>query len=63
MHFVRGSTLDPNPHVYSLIDTCADHWHFDTGKNWAASRAGAANAYGGGHSHIGAMDLSRRQLA
>ena len=54
-HFVRGSTVDPNPHVYSLIDTHADHWHFDTGKSWTNSRAGAANSYGGGHSHIGAM--------
>ena len=54
-HFVRGATVDPNPHVYSLIDTHADHWHFDTGKSWMNSRAGAANSYGGGHSHIGAM--------
>ena len=54
-HFVRGSTVDPNPHAYALIDTHADHWHFDTGKSWADSRAGAANALGGGHSHIGAM--------
>jgi putative membrane-bound dehydrogenase-like protein len=55
MHFVRGSSLDPNPHVYSLIDTHADHWHFDTGKSWTDSRAGAANSYGGGHAHIGCM--------
>jgi putative membrane-bound dehydrogenase-like protein len=54
-HFVRGSTLDPNPHAYALIDMHADHWHFDTGKSWSDSRAGAANALGGGHSHIGAM--------
>ncbi len=54
-HFVRGSTLDPNPRAYSLIDFHADHWHFDQGKNWADSRDGAANALGGGHSHIGAM--------
>jgi putative membrane-bound dehydrogenase-like protein len=54
-HFVRGSTLDPNPRAYALIDQHADHWHFDTGKSWQDSRAGAANALGGGHSHIGAM--------
>jgi putative heme-binding domain-containing protein len=54
-HFVRGATVDPNPRVYSLIDMHADHWHFDTGKGWTNSRAGAANALGGGHSHIGAM--------
>ncbi|MBI4626251.1 MAG: c-type cytochrome [Verrucomicrobia bacterium] len=54
-HFMRFSTPDPNPRVYALIDTHADHWHFDTGKRWQDSRAGAANAFGGGHSHIGAM--------
>jgi len=53
-HFARGSTMD-NSHAYELIDTHADHWHFDTGKRWTDSRNGAANAYGGGHSHIGAM--------
>ena len=54
-HFVRGSTLDPNPRAYSLIDFHADHWHFDQGKGWANSREGAANTLGGGHSHVGAM--------
>ncbi len=54
-HFVRPHTLDPNPRAYALIDQHADHWHFDTGKSWQDSRAGAANALGGGHSHIGAM--------
>lgn len=54
-HFVRGSTIDPNARAYALIDTHADHWHFDNGKSWQDSRAGAANALGGGHSHIGAM--------
>jgi putative membrane-bound dehydrogenase-like protein len=55
MHFVRPHTVDPNSHTYALIDMIADHWHFDTGKSWMDSRAGAANALGGGHSHIGAM--------
>ena len=54
-HFVRAHTVDPNPHAYALIDQHADHWHFDTGKSWQDSRAGAANALGGGHSHIGTM--------
>jgi len=53
-HFARGSTQDSS-HIYQLIDMHADHWHFDTGKKWTDSRGGAANAYGGGHSHIGAM--------
>ena len=54
-HFVRPHTLDPNPRTYGLIDQCADHWHFDTTQEWSKSRDGAANALGGGHSHIGAM--------
>jgi putative membrane-bound dehydrogenase-like protein len=54
-HFVRAHTLDPNPRAYSLIDQCADHWHFDTSQDWSKSRDGVANALGGGHSHIGAM--------
>ena len=54
-HFVRPSSLDPNRHVYDQIDMHADHWHFDTGKSWTASRHGAADEYGGGHAHIGMM--------
>lgn len=54
-HFVRAHTVDPNPHVYGLIDMHADHWHFDTGKSWSDSRNGVANAFGGGHSHAGTM--------
>ncbi|HKX63078.1 MAG TPA: PVC-type heme-binding CxxCH protein, partial [Verrucomicrobiae bacterium] len=55
MHFVRPHTIDPNPHVYSLIDHHADHWHFDTGRGWTESRDGKADAFGGGHAHIGMM--------
>ncbi|HEU0040551.1 MAG TPA: PVC-type heme-binding CxxCH protein, partial [Verrucomicrobiae bacterium] len=54
-HFVRPHTIDPNPRAYELIDMHADHWHFDTAKSWTASRDGAANDYGGGHAHVGAM--------
>jgi putative membrane-bound dehydrogenase-like protein len=54
-HFVRPHTIDSNPRAYELIDMHADHWHFDTGKDWTQSRNGAANAYGGGHAHVGAM--------
>lgn len=54
-HFTRPFTLDPNRRTYELIDFHADHWHFDTGQNWMDSRDGAANAYGGGHAHSGAM--------
>src|SRR5690606_10222092 len=54
-HLVRPFLLDPNPHTYGWIDQHADHWHFDTGQPWQASRDGAANEYGGGHAHSGAM--------
>jgi putative membrane-bound dehydrogenase-like protein len=54
-HFVRPHTIDPNPHVYQLIDHHADHWHFDTARNWSDSRDGAANHLGGGHAHVGMM--------
>lgn len=56
-HYTRPHTIDPNPNVYELIDQHADHYHFDTGKGWAASRDGAngADALGGGHAHCGAM--------
>jgi putative membrane-bound dehydrogenase-like protein len=54
-HHPRHGTLDPNPHVYELIDMHADHWHFDTGNGWQKSRDGAANDLGGGHAHSGMM--------
>lgn len=52
-HFHRPFTLDPNPHVYELIDMHADHWHFDTTGKWHQSRDGSANDFGGGHAHCG----------
>lgn len=54
-HYVVAHTLDPNPRSYQLLDMHADHWHFDKTKGWTASRDGAANDFGGGHSHVGAM--------
>ena len=44
-----------NSHTYSLLDQCADHFHFDTTQGWGKSKNGAANSYGGGHAHVGAM--------
>ena len=40
-----------------LIDQHADHYHWDTGKSWTASRdaVGKADELGGGHSHCGGM--------
>ena len=52
-HYKRPFTLDPNPHVYELIDMHADHWHFDKTGSWMKSRDGAANDFGGGHAHCG----------
>lgn len=54
-HYTRPFALDPNRRTYELIDFHADHWHFDTGKSWTQSRSGAADSYGGGHAHSGAM--------
>ncbi|MBL9210035.1 MAG: hypothetical protein JNL92_06180, partial [Opitutaceae bacterium] len=54
-HYMRAHTLDPDPRVYALIDTHADHWHFDTAFDWTRSRDGAANSLGGGHAHSGLM--------
>jgi putative membrane-bound dehydrogenase-like protein len=54
-HLDRLHTVDPNPFAYELIQQTADHYHFDTGQGWAASRDGAANRLGGGHAHQGAL--------
>ncbi len=56
-HFVRPHTIDPNPRVYEAIDMHADHWHWDTTKDWADSRkvTGEHDRRGGGHAHTGAM--------
>jgi putative membrane-bound dehydrogenase-like protein len=54
-HFLRSSTIEPNSHIYEPLNHHADHFHFDTGKSWMASRDGAANSLGGGHAHQGMM--------
>jgi putative membrane-bound dehydrogenase-like protein len=45
------------PHRYGLIEQAADHYHWDTGKSWTASRnaSAGADALGGGHAHSGLM--------
>lgn len=57
MHFARGHTIDPNPRVYELIDTHADHYHWDNAKDWTDSRSatGEHDRRGGGHAHTGAL--------
>jgi putative membrane-bound dehydrogenase-like protein len=54
-HYVSPFSLSPNPHLYTHIDQHADHYHFDTGAGWMASRDGKSNDLGGGHAHIGMM--------
>lgn len=59
-HLIPGAHLvdsnpSPNRSVYQRMDTIADHWHFDRGSGWKKSIADAADAFGGGHAHVGAM--------
>ncbi len=54
-HFVRSSTIEGGRRTYELIDQHADHFHFDNTQHWTKSRNGAADAFGGGHAHIGAL--------
>ena len=61
-HYVSPFSLNPNPHLYTHIDQHADHYHFDTGAGWMASRDGASNDLGGGHAHIGMMIYQGDQL-
>jgi putative membrane-bound dehydrogenase-like protein len=56
-HFRRPHTIDPNPRVYEPMEMHADHWHWDTGKDWMDSRkaTGEHDRLGGGHAHSGTM--------
>ena len=54
-HFAQANGIDPNPLTYELIDQHADHYHFDTGAGWQASRDGSSSSLGGGHAHSGCM--------
>jgi putative membrane-bound dehydrogenase-like protein len=56
-HYRRMYGDDFRPHLYHLIDQCADHYHWDTGQDWAASRdaVGKHGELGGGHAHCGGM--------
>lgn len=54
-HLKESFGVDPNPYVFERLDMIADHWHWDTEGKWSDSREGAANKFGGGHAHIGAM--------
>ncbi len=56
-HYRRMYGEDFNPHLYGLLGQCADHYHWDAGKSWTASRnaGGKHGELGGGHSHCGGM--------
>jgi putative membrane-bound dehydrogenase-like protein len=56
-HYKRMYGDDFDLHTYDLLDQHADHYHFDTGKGWTASRNAAAGSdpLGGGHAHEGLM--------
>lgn len=56
-HYKRPHSEDPNPYVYEMIDTHADHYHWDTGKDWTDSRRPSAehDRRGGGHAHSGCL--------
>ena len=56
-HYKRPHSEDPNPYVYEMIDTHADHYHWDTGKDWTDSRnpVGEHDRRGGGHAHSGCL--------
>jgi putative membrane-bound dehydrogenase-like protein len=55
-HFKRMYGQDLDPHVYGLMQSCADHIHW-AGGDWTKSRGGqgAHDAAGGGHAHAGAL--------
>jgi putative membrane-bound dehydrogenase-like protein len=38
-HYVRMFGQDPNPHIYGLMESCADHQHW-AGGHWTTSRGG-----------------------
>jgi putative membrane-bound dehydrogenase-like protein len=56
-HYRRPHTISPNPYVYEPMEMCADHWHWDTGKDWSDSRklTPEHDKRGGGHAHSGCM--------
>ncbi|HVR76312.1 MAG TPA: PVC-type heme-binding CxxCH protein, partial [Planctomycetota bacterium] len=55
-HFERMYGQDFDPHLYGLLESCADHIHW-AGGAWQDSRGGKGKhgEAGGGHAHAGAM--------
>ncbi|HVX15674.1 MAG TPA: PVC-type heme-binding CxxCH protein [Pirellulales bacterium] len=62
-HLRRPHTINANPLVYEPIEMHADHWHWDTGKDWSDSRkaTGEHDRLGGGHAHVGMTIYLGRQ--
>jgi putative membrane-bound dehydrogenase-like protein len=58
-HFLRPHTIDPNPRAYLQIDQHADHYHWDTAKDWSdIHKSGITpitDRAGGGHAHTSLM--------
>lgn len=54
-HYNSSFWLNPQARIYATIDQHADHYHFDTGKGWEASRETSGEDLGGGHAHVGMM--------
>ncbi|MBL9146861.1 MAG: c-type cytochrome [Verrucomicrobiaceae bacterium] len=52
---LKDSSPSLNPNVFDRLDMIADHYHFDTAGGWQKSKAQNADAFGGGHAHIGMM--------
>jgi putative membrane-bound dehydrogenase-like protein len=55
-HFQRMFGQDFEPHLYGLMESCADHLHW-AGGTWQSSRGGVGKhgEAGGGHAHAGLM--------
>ncbi|MFO0808166.1 MAG: PVC-type heme-binding CxxCH protein [Gemmataceae bacterium] len=60
-HYDRMFGQDLNPHVYRLMESCADHIHWGGG-HWTSARQKADGSVktehddaGGGHAHVGCM--------
>jgi putative membrane-bound dehydrogenase-like protein len=58
-HFQRMFGQDFNPNLYELMQSCADHVHWDTVQVWSDIRTlgvtSTTDRAGGGHAHVGAM--------
>ena len=56
-HGERMYGTHANPHLYTLLQQTADHYHFDVGKGWSETRLNdpSTDELGGGHAHIGCL--------